>query len=179
MLTARPAKRDKTASSRDMLYDIVEGDLPIGSLVFGMDSMRGTITLAGKTYTTGRESERHDERLHEALIRVMTGAEKPPANPWVLKDESGQALALAEPLYQSFAVSRGGESFTLRKKSRPFHLYRHGSEQSLGCVGQLKFFTRLLHMDLPAEFDPPFQVFLLALLLGLTMQNLEGLTRSR
>jgi hypothetical protein len=29
-------------------------------------------------------------------------------------------------------------------------------------------------MNLPPEFDPAFQVFLLALLLGLTMQNLEA-----
>ena len=58
-------------------------------------------------------------------------------------------------------------------------LYRSGSEQSLGSVGQRKFFTRLLHMDLPDEFDRPFQVFLLVLLLGLTLQNMESLGRSR
>ena len=29
-------------------------------------------------------------------------------------------------------------------------------------------------MNLPPEFDPAFQVFLLALLLALTMQNLES-----
>jgi hypothetical protein len=76
-------------------------------------------------------------------------------------------------------VSRGEESFSFRKVSRPYHLYRQGSEQSLGWVAQEKFFTRTLTMTLPAEFDAPFQVFLLALLLSLTMENMERLTRSR
>jgi hypothetical protein len=108
------------------------------------------------------------------LIRVMTAAEKPPRNPWALKDAGGQTLALGERVKNSFAVSRGGESFSFRKVSRPYHLYREGSEQSLGSVGQEKFFSRTLHMNLPTEFDPAFQIFLLALLLALTMQNLEN-----
>jgi len=179
MLIARPAKRDNLgAFNRDMLYEIVEGDQPIGNLAFGIDTMRGAITLASKVYSVQRTSEGRDELLHEALIRAMKGGE-PPKNPWTLKDDTGQVLALAERTYESFAVSRGGESFTFRKKWRPYHLYRSGSEQSLGSVGQRKFFTRLLHMDLPDEFDRPFQVFLLVLLLGLTLQNMESLGRSR
>ena len=175
MLTTRPSKRENvSAFNRDIMYDILDGDKPIGSLVFGMKTMRATITLEGKAYSAERASDRHDERLYEALIRVATGGEKP-RNPWTLRDETGQALALAEPVKQGFAVSRGGASFTLRKKSRPYHLYREGSDQSLGSVGQQKFFTRTLHMDLPAEFDPAFQVFLLVLLLGLTLQRMENL----
>jgi hypothetical protein len=175
MLTARPSKRENVSFfNRDIMLDVVDGDKLIGSLVFGMKTMSATITLGAKTYTVERASD-HDERLYEALIRVMKGGEKP-KNPWMLKDETGQALALAEPVKRGFAVSRGSESFTMRKKSRPYHLYRDGSDQSLGWVGQKKFFTRLLHMDLPAEFDPAFQAFLLALLLGLTLQNLENMT---
>jgi hypothetical protein len=49
------------------------------------------------------------------------------------------------------------------------------TEQSLGSVGQEKFFTRTLHMNLSRpEFDDAFQVFLLTLLLGLMMQDLEN-----
>jgi hypothetical protein len=77
---------------------------------------------------------------------------------------------------QGFAVGRGEESFSFRKVSRSFHLFRQGSDQSLGSVGQEKFFTRTLRMRLPAEFDPPFQVFLLVLVLNDTMQRLDALT---
>ena len=155
MLTTRSSKRDKTSAfNTDMMFDILDESRPIGSLVFDKKAMKATIAIDGKDYTVARVSERHDERLYEALIRVMTAAEKPPPNPWALKDA-------------------GGESFSFRKVSRPFHLYRQGSEQSLGSVGQEKFFSRTLHMNLPADFEPAFQVFLLALLLALTMQNLE------
>jgi hypothetical protein len=175
MLTTRAAKRDKVGVfNTDMMFDILDEGRPIGSLVFDKKAMKASITVDGKDYSVARVSERHDERVYEALIRVMTAAEKPPRNPWALKDAGGQTLALGERVKNSFAVSRGGESFSFRKVSRPYHLYREGSEQSLGSVGQEKFFSRTLHMNLPTEFDPAFQIFLLALLLALTMQNLEN-----
>jgi len=174
MLTTPPTKREKANFfSTDLMYDILDEGKPIGSLVYDKKKLGAAITLDGKSYTVARASERHEERVYQALIRVMTGGEKPPANPWALKDASGRTLALGERVKQSFAVSRGEESFTFRKVSRPYHLYRQGSDQSLGSVGQEKFFTRTLHMNLPAEFDAAFQVFLLALLLSLTMENLE------
>ena len=98
---------------------------------------------------------------------------------YTLKDASGQVVALAEKTKRGVAVSHGDEGFVFRKPSffsRPYHLYREGSDQSLGAVGQKKFFTTTLHMDLPAGFDRAFQVFLLALLLNLTMQALESST---
>ena len=175
MLTTRSAKRDKVGLfNTDMMFDILDEGRPIGSLVFDKKAMKAAITVDGKDYTVARVSERHDERVYEALIRVMTGGEKLPPNPWALKDGAGRTLALGERVKESFAVSRGEESFSFRKVSRPYHLYRQGSEQSLGSVGQEKFFTRTLHMNLPPEFEPAFQVFLLALLLALTMQNLEA-----
>lgn len=177
MLTTRPTKRDKTNRfSRNLLYDIFDEDRPVGGLVFEPKTLRAAITLDGKSYTVERAADRHDERLYQALIRVMTGGEKPPANPWALKDASGRTLALGEQVKQGFAVSRGEESFSFRKLSRPYHLYRQGSDQSLGSVGQEKFFTTMLHMRLPAEFDAAFQVFLLTLLLSLTMIQLEKST---
>jgi len=175
MLTTRSSKRDKVGVfNTDMMFDILDGDRPIGTLVFSKKAMKASITVDGKDYTVARVSEQHDERLYQALIRVMTGSEKPPPNPWALKDAGGQTLALGERVKQSFAVSRGGESFSFRKVSRPYHLYREGSDQSLGSVGQEKFFSRTMHMNLPPEFDPAFQVFLLSLLLALMMQNLEN-----
>ncbi len=181
MLTTRGTKRDKRPLfDDDMLFDILDEGRPIGSLVYDKEKLVAAITLDGKDYSVARSSDRPDERAYQALIRVMTGAEKPPANPWVLKDAGGGTLALAEPVKENFAVSRGEQGFSFRKKSRPYHLYRHDSEQSLGSVGQQGFFSKTLHMDLPAaEFDPPFQVFLLVLLLNLTMQALEARTRSR
>jgi hypothetical protein len=175
MLTTRPTKRDKTNRfSRNMLFDIVDDGKPLGSLVFEPKTLRASIALGDKTYTVERATDRQDERLYEALIRVVTGAEKPPANPWALTDAGGSTLALGEQVKQGFAVSRGDESFSLRKVSRPFHLYRLGSDQSLGSVGQEKFFTTTLHMRLPPEFDAAFQVFLLSLVLSLTMIRLEN-----
>ena len=177
MLTTRAAKRDKVGVfNTDLMFDILDEGKPIGSLVFNKKVMKAAITVDGKDYTVARLSEQHDERLYQALIRVMRGSEKPPPNPWALKDASGRTLALGERVKESFAVSRGDESFSFRKVSRPYHLYRQGSEQSLGWVGQQKFFSTTLHMNLPAEFDAAFQVFLFALLLGLTMQNLEDMT---
>lgn len=180
MLTTRPTRRDKgDLFGSDMLFDILDEGRPIGSLVYDKEKLAAALTLDGKDYSVARTSERPDEGTTQALLRVMTGADKPPANPWALKDAGGGTLALAEPVKQDFAVSRREESFSFRKKSRPYHLYRQDSEQSLGSVGQQKFFSRTLHMNLPTEFDAPFQVFLLVLLLNLTMQAAEARTRSR
>ena len=108
--------------------------------------MKAAITIDGKDYTVARVSERHDERLYQALIRVMTAAEKPPPNPWALKDADGRTLALGERVKKSFAVSRGEESFSFRKarrqmplranSMRPSRSFCQGSDQSLGSVGQ-------------------------------------------
>ncbi|MBV8188067.1 MAG: hypothetical protein JOY64_28730 [Alphaproteobacteria bacterium] len=176
MLTTRSTKRDRsTFFNTDLLFDILDEGKPIGTLVYDKKKYAAAIGLNGRDYTVARSEDRHDERLYEALIRVMSGGEKPPANPWALRDSAGRSLALGERMKQTFAVSRGGESFTLRKLKRPFHLFREGSGESLGSVGQEKFFTRTLHMNLPRpEFDEAFQVFLLTLVLSLAMQDLEN-----
>jgi hypothetical protein len=177
MLTTRASKRQGTPFSiHDLRYDILDEGEPIGTLVYDRRDMRAALTLDGKAYTVRYSTDQHDEMLYQTLIRVLSGGAKPPANPYALKDADGQVLALAEQTKQGFAVSRGEEGFVLRKPSffsRPYHLYRAGTDQSLGWVGQKKFFTTTLAMDLPAGFDAPFQVFLLALLLNLTMKALE------
>lgn len=175
MLTTRPTKRDKVGLfNTDMMFDIVDGETPIGSVVYDKKARRAMLGFGGRTYTVERSSDRGDEMVYQALLRVLTGGQKPPPNPFALKDDAGRTLALAEPVKNGFAVSRGEESFSFRKVGRPYQLHRQGRDQSLGTVGRTGFFSGTLHMDLPAEFDPPFQAFLLALLLDVTMQSLDN-----
>jgi hypothetical protein len=175
MFTTRPSKRDKVGFfNTDSMYDVMDGETQIGALVYQRKHRRSTIDLGGKTYTVERLSDRPDEQGYQIVLRAVTGGEKPRVNPFLLKDADGQALAQAEPLKNDFVVTRGGESFSFRKVKRPYQLFRDGSDQSLGSVGQARFFTSTLHMDLPAEFDPPFQVFLLALLVDKTIQSLDS-----
>jgi hypothetical protein len=177
MLTTRPSKRDKVGVfNTDLMFDIMDGETPIGTLVYNKKVMKAALTFGASTYSFERATDRPDEKLYQALVRVLTGAEKPPVNPWALKDGAGKILALAEQAKASFAVSHGNGSFVLRKKGRPFQLVRHGEEVPLGSVGQEKFFTRTLHMRLPDALDRPFQVFLLALVLTYTLQEMEKST---
>lgn len=82
MLSTRSSKRDKVGVfNTDIMLDILDEGRPIGSLVFDKKAMKAAIMVDGKDYTVARASERHDERLYEALSRVMAGAEKPPPNP--------------------------------------------------------------------------------------------------
>jgi hypothetical protein len=180
MLTTRASKRKGTPFSiHDLRFDILDEGKPIGNLIYDKRDMSAALMLDGETFAAARAMDRPDERLYQTLIRVLSGGEKPPANPYAIKDASGRVLALAEKTKQGFAVSRSDEGFVLRKPSffsRLYHLYRAGSDQSLGSVGQKRFFTTTLQTDLPAEFDRPFQVFLLVLLLNLTMEALERST---
>ena len=174
MLTTRPSKRDKVGLfNTDLMYDLMDGEKPVGTLTYEKKHRRATIVVGGNSYTVERLSDRPDEQNYQALLRVASGGEKPPVNPLLLKGADGQMLAQAEPVKNDFVVTRGGESFSFRKVSRPYQLFRQGSDQSLGSVGQAKFFTTTLHIDLPAELDPPFQVFLLALLVDKTIQSLD------
>ena len=81
-----PASATRRARSRDLIFDILDEGKPIGSLVFDKKVLAAAITVDGKAYSVARAREQHNEMLHQALIRVMTGAEKPPPNPWALKD---------------------------------------------------------------------------------------------
>jgi hypothetical protein len=174
MLTTRPSKRDKVGFfNNDSMFDLMDGQNQVGSLVYERKPRRSTFVVGGKTYTVERLSARPDEKGYQTLLRGLAGGEKPPDNPFLLKDADGQTLAQAEPLKNDFVVTRGAESFSFRKVSRPYQLFREGSDQSLGSVGQARFLSSTLHMDLPAEFEPPFQVFLLALLVDKMIQSLD------
>jgi hypothetical protein len=175
VLTTRPAKLEKgKLFSRDLRFDVLDGDRPIGSLVYDTRKYAAWLELDGKAFAVERLYDRPDEMLYQTVWRWLTAREKPPPNPYVLKATDGSTLAVARQSKRSFAISRGDEKFSFRRVARPYHLYREGSEQSLGSVGQEKVFTRTLHMDLPAEFDPPFQLFLLVLLINASWKTLES-----
>jgi len=175
MLTTRASKRDKVGLfNTDMMFDVMDGERQVGGLVYVKKNYTADIAWGDRTYKVARVRDEPDDNNLKKLTRLVTEAEKPPPNPWALKDSEGKLLALGEQIKTGFAVSRGGENFDFRQVKRPYHLFRHGSDQSLGSVGQAKFFTKILHMDLPAEFDPPFQVYLLSLVLTVTMQQLDN-----
>jgi hypothetical protein len=175
MLSARGTKRDKsTFFDMSMMFDILEEDRQLGTAVFDRKTYSAALVLDGKDFKVRRVSERHDERFYEAVIRVLTGGAKPPANPWALTDASGVTLALGDIAGAALVVSRGEESFQLRRVKRTYHLYRTGSNQSLGWVGQQKIFTSNFSMDFPGESEPAFQVFLLTLMLSLDMKNADN-----
>ena len=186
MLTADPAKEEKPGIfSLEWWYDIFDSGKPVGSLEFMRRTGQGAFTVDGRTYTVGRLTDQPVERVYQALIRMSKGGEKPPANPWTLKDASGQVLAQADlavktgMLDPGFVVSRGHAVFAFRQPSyavifRPYQLYRQDSDETLGSVGREKTFTRTLHMNLPAGFDAPFQLFLLVLLLQIIQAQKES-----
>jgi len=180
MLITKPAKRDNVGLlDRQMSFEIFEDAQSRGGLVFNPKQRSGAITIDKADFVAARLSSKPDEMLYQALFRLMSGAAKPPANPFALKDAGDQVLALAERHGESFVVTRGDENYTLRKPGifkRLFELYPTGQAQSLGTVGHAKFFTRQLQMDLPASLPAAFQVFLLTLILDLTLQNMDSLS---
>ena len=180
MLEARPAKRDAANRfSRDVRYDVYEADAAIGALVYDIKSESGTLNVRGQAFTAARERKRQDELLYQAALRKLSGGEKPPTNPVLLKDAGGAVLAQAESKGAAgWLIARGDEAFELRRRSafsRLYDLYRQGQGQALGSVGPRKFFTTRFHVDLPSEFDAPFQVFTIALHTDLTFVALESM----
>ena len=178
MLTTRSSKRDKVGVfNTDLMFDIMDGEQQVASLVYDKKAMRATMDVGAASYGVEQVGDQPDDGVYQALLRLLGGGEKPPAPPWGLKDSGGKILALAQQTKASFAISRGDESYTLRKKGRPFELLRRGNgDQPLGTVGQEKFFTRTLHIRLPSDLDRPFQVFLLTLVLTYTLQEMDKAT---
>ncbi len=177
MLTTLPGKRDNVGFfNTDLIFDVLDDEKPVGSLVYDKKQMRATITIGARSYRMERAEDRPDETLYRQLVRMFQGGEKPPPNPWALKDESGAILALGAQTKATFHVTHGADSFQLRPKRRLFQLYRDGIDQLIGTVGQEKFFTRAMHMRLPPEFDPAFQVYLLSLVLTYTLQEMDKAT---
>jgi len=77
MLTTRPTKRDRsTFFNTDLMFDVLDSDAPIGSLIYDKKKLAATITLGASTYTVARD--RPDEQVYQALIRLVTGRDKPP-----------------------------------------------------------------------------------------------------
>lgn len=176
MLTTRRTKRDNVGFfNMDLMLDVMDGERQLGAFVYEKKRMRATLDFGGKAYTIERlRDESPDEMLYQMVWRWLRGRPRPAPNPFLLKDAGGHTLASSLEVKRHFAIERDGARFALRRVGRPYHLYREGSTQSLGSVGQEKLLTTTLHMNLPAEFDPPFQAFLLVLLLDLTMRSADN-----
>ncbi len=180
MLEARPAKRDAgNRFSRDVRYDIYQADAAIGALVYDIKTESAALDVRGEAFTAARERKRQDGVLYQAALRKLARGETLPANPVVLKDAGGAVLAQAESKGAAgWLIARGDEAFELRRRSafsRLYDFYRQGQGQALGTIGPRNFFTTRLHVDLPSEFDAPFQVFTIALHTDLTFVALAGL----
>ncbi len=167
MLEARPARRDATNRfKRDVRYDIYAAEVKIGALVYDSKSESATLDVRGQAFTAARERKREHEVPWQFVMRKLSGREKPPANPVLLKDASGAVLARAESRGAAgWLVARGDEAFELRRRSLfsgLYDLYRQGQSQALGAVGG-GYLRAPLQVDLPNEFDELFQVFVIAL----------------
>lgn len=177
LTTRRDRQKRPSILDRTLRFEILDDGEPIGTLGYEMSRERAELALRGRSYSVEYVPSRRVEPIYKLLLRLAAGGDKPPPNPSLLRDADGRELASATRATRGFLIRRGDENFALRKPSlfsRPYHLYREGSRESLGSVGQQRFFTTKLHMDLPREFDAAFQVFLLVLLLNLTMENLES-----
>jgi hypothetical protein len=167
MLEARPGKRDATNRFKnDVRYDIYDAEAKIGALVYDVKSESATLDVRGQAFSAARERKRRREVPWQFVWRKLSGGQKPPVNPVLLKDASGAVLAQAESNGAAgWLVARGDEAFELRRRSLVSGLYdldRQGQSQALGAVGEGAF-RAPLQVDLPNEFDELFQVFVIAL----------------
>jgi len=176
MLTARGAKRDLASQFKlDRRLDLFDDGRLIGQLACDVGATQAALSVNDKPYTMAAAAAEQNEPLAELLQQAAASHAKRDGAALALKDADGHTRALAQRVKSSFMVAHEGTVFTLRKSSffsLPYHLYRTGSEQSLGTVGQKSRFNRTLFMDLPADFDTAFQVFLLLLSLHIAMQRL-------
>jgi hypothetical protein len=181
MLVARPSKRSGSEHfAADMRFDILAGEQLLGQLSCDRKTLDATIVMDGETFTVDHVRGAEEERLYEAAGRLATGRPKPPPDRFALKAADGRVLAMAEQAGEMFQVTHEGRRFRFAKgRSRQlFDLCAENDPAPIGSVGQRKFWTTSMHMDLADSFDAPFQVFLLAVLLGLFMQRASKLTSS-
>ena len=179
MLVARPSKRSWAEQlAIDYRFDIVAGERQLGRLVCRMKDLGATIELGGDTFVVEHVQGAESELGYEAVVRLARGRPKPPPGRHEMKDAAGNLLAVAEQQGEVFQVTRGAERFRFAKgRSRlNFNLWREGEPAPLGSIGQQRFWTTRMTLDLPDGFDPPFQAFLLVVLLGLFAQRAASST---
>lgn len=150
-----------------MRYEIYGAEAKVGALVYDSKLESATLDVRGQAFTAARERKREHEVPWQFVLRKLSGREKPPVNPVLLKDASGALLAQAESKGAAgWLVARGDEAFELRRRSLVsglYELYRQGQSEALGAVSAGAFFKAPLQVDLPNEFDELFQVFVIAL----------------
>jgi hypothetical protein len=181
MLVAHASKRSGAEHfAADVRFDILAGEHLLGRLSCDRKTLSATIVIGGETFTVDHVRGAEEERLYEAAGRLATGRPKPTPDRFELKTADGRVLAVAEQAGETFQVTHGGRRFGFAKgRSRQlFDLCADGDPTPIGSVGQRKFWTTSMHMDLADAFDAPFQVFLLTVLLGLFMQRASRLTSS-
>jgi hypothetical protein len=182
MLEARPAKRAaEHRFARDARMDVFEADAAIGGLVYDIKSESATLDVGGDRFTCARAHPRQDERLYQAAARKLARGAKPPANPLLLRDAGEAVLAQADANGAGWVIALDDDALELRRRSafsRIYDLYRRGQGAVLGWVGQKSFFTSRFHVDLPREFNFPFQIFTFVLLLDRTFVSLDRMNDS-
>jgi len=175
MLTARGAKRDKTSRFKlSRRLEILDDGKPIGLLECNLGGTEADFRVNDTEYTIATVEAAQHEPLVELLRQNAGKRPKFTGKPLVLKHADGHIVALAALVKASFIVARQGETFELRKASLfnpSYRVHRTGNDQPLGSVGQKSLFSRMLHMELPAEFDAAFCAYLLVLALNLAMQR--------
>jgi hypothetical protein len=174
MLIASGARRDAARQFKlDRRLDIFDDGRSIGQLSCDLGATQAALTVNDKSYTIATTTADPHEPLAELLLAADTRAKRA-GTTLALKDADGQTRALAQQVRSGFMVAHEGTVFTLRKGSffsPPYLLFRSGSDQSLGSVGQKSLFSRTLFMDLPAGFEAAFRVFLLLLSLHVATQR--------
>jgi hypothetical protein len=176
MLEARPSKRTGAEHfANDMRFDIVAGERTLGRLVSDRKRLGAAFDLDGSTFSVEHTPGAESELVYQAVARLVTRAPKPQPDRYELKDAGGAVLAMAEQTREVFSVSLGEARYCFAKgRSRLlFDLTRDGEARPLGAVGQRRFWTIRMHMDLPDALPAAFQVFLLALLLALITQRAQ------
>jgi len=178
MLTARGAKRDAPSHFKlDRRLDILDDGKLIGQLACDMGATQAALTVHDAAYTMAATATEQQEPLAALLHQAVDTRAKRPDQALALKDANGDTRALAQRVKSSFMVAHEGTVFVLRKASffsPPYNLYRKGSDELLGWVGQKSLFSLTLYMDLPAGFDAPFQAYLLLLALNLAAERADS-----
>jgi len=164
VLRLRPCRGSGPAdlSNGKLRFDIHDNDLAIGKLVYDRQQSRGAFNIGEDGFVVERAG-----RGPELPARDPPATQEAFSSIFSLTNAAGALLARAERELEVYVVGREGESYILQpSRSRLYlHLQREGDVVNLGGVGQRKFWTSSLEMNLPDGFGAAFQVFLASLLL--------------
>ena len=166
MLRLRPARRSAPGcrGAGERRFDIHDGSRAIGQLTYDRRYSRGAFNIGEDGFVLECAADGP-----QGPAQPPPAMRKPSSPVFSLKTAPGALLARAERDRGVYVVGMAGESYLLQAgRSRLyFHLQREGDVVMLGGVGQRRFWTSCLEIDLPGGFSAAFQVFLASLLLDL------------